>query len=458
MGFSEELYSNRNNIATLNFKVFNKILTDFIPKLLCSDENTLNTLLPDFINICTQNVHTYFYTQSVLAKLIKAGIQPAVRISQELFFVARQKSPAVASLLGDVLQEIVPSASPAGPSGETTVVNAIKSALTNGGFSEDEISQIYAAYSEDRSLNPSLIDNFTVIETLARQIFVPSDEHKIDVNKATTLLCYATTYKSEPTESSSSSMIIDEPSREPLPNELRKRIPAFKELEDLISSVVPLCTREIVHTQDFVALPKIAEAAKRSAVVASGVLEWVRSDLLSPSFFKIVTFTDINRVYFDLIRLIMSRYPVHRRIIFDLLVDAYTSRVPEKISEDFRMEVIRLFIDLFFTGYTKPVLGKLTTWAEQRALDLSHLRTFFENVLSRVEKPYTPAFMRQMVEAIGRDCVYNPLSAHNLERHKITYRVIKNFLIVCSENSGKLPIDCSKTVDSLLSSAFKHYV
>lgn len=456
MGFNEELYSNTNNIATLNFKVFNKILTDFIPKLLCSDENTLNILLPDFINICTQNVHTYFYTQSVLAKLIKGGVQPAVRISQELFFVARQKSPAVASLLGDALQEIVPSASATGPSGETVVVNAIKSALTNGGFSEDEISQIYTAYSEDRSLNPSLIDNFAVIETLSRQIFVPSDEHRVDLNKATILLCYATTYKSESKDSTA--MSIDEPDHEPLPNELRKRIPAFKELEDLILSVIPLCTREIVHSQDLVALPKVAEAVKRSAVVASGVIEWLRSDLLSPSFFKIVTFTDINRVHFDLIRLIMSRYPVHRRIIFDLLVDSYTSRVPEKISEDFRLEVIRLFIDLFFTGYTKPVLDKLGTWAEQRALDLSHLRTFFENVLSRVEKPYSPSFMRQMVEAIGRECVYSPLSAHVMERHRVTYRVIKNFLIVCSENSDQLPIDCSKIVDSLLSTVFTQYV
>lgn len=453
--------------------MFNKILTDFIPKLLCSDENSLNDLLPDFINICTQNVHTYFYTQSVLSKLIKAGISPAVRISQELFFVARQKSPTVAALLGNALHDIVPSVPTSSLSsispeltGENVVVTAVKSAIANGEFSDDEIVSIYNAYSENRNLSPSLIDNFAVIETLTRQLFVPSDDQKVDNSMIITLLCYATTYKLESKGSlmlqqqqqQQQSNIEDKSERESLVSELRRKNPSFKELEDIITPVVPLCTRDIVHARDPVALSRVAEAAKRSAIVASGVIEWIRNDLLSTSFFKIVTFADINRVHFELIRLVLSQYPVHRRAIFNMLVDAYTARVPEKISEGFRLEVIRLFIDLFFTGYTKPVLEKLSVWAEQRALDLSHLRSFFENVLSRVEKPYSPQFMRQMVETIGRECVYSSLSAHNLERQKFTYRAIKNFLIVCSENSAQLPIDCSKIVDSLLTSVFTHMV
>lgn len=409
--------------------MFNKILTDFIPKLLSSDENSLNDLLPDFINICTQNVHTYFYTQSVLSKLIKAGISPAVRISQELFFVARQKSPTVAALLGNALHDIVPSVPTSSSTsseltGENAVVTAVKSAIANGEFSDDDIMSIYSAYSENRKLSPSFIDNFAVIETLTRQLFVPSDDQKVDNSMIITLLCYATTYKLEPKDSpmlqqqqqQQQSNIEDKSERKPLISELRKRNPSFKELEDIITPVVPLCTRDIVHARDPVALSRVAEAAKRSAIVASGVIEWIRSDLLSPSFFKIVTFADINRVHFSLVRLVLAQYPVHRRAIFNMLVDAYTARVPEKISEDFRLEVIRLFIDLFFTGYTKPVLEKLSVWAEQRALDLSHLRSFFENVLSRVEKPYSPQFMRQMVETIGRECVYSSLSAHNLER------------------------------------------
>ena len=490
----EELYSNNNSIATLNFRVFNRILTDFIPKLLCSDENTLNDMLPDFISICTKNVHTYFYTQAVLAKLIRGGIDPAVRVSQELFLVARKKSPAVAALLSTAFANSSDRTSESESGSAKAVTEAINAGLSRAEFSGDEIAQIYNAYSEDRALSPALLSNFAVIETFIHQLFVPSDDQSIDHAKLITLLCYATTYKSDSKLSSSQSQqqqssteeskstaeptpeattttatkegdkedvamtVNNSRGTEPLAASLRRKSTAFRELEEIVTSVVPLCTRDIVHARDPVALPRVADAVKRSALMALGVVEWLRSDLLSPSFFKIVTFSDINRVYFELVRLVLSRYPAHRRAVFGLLTDCYTTRVPEKISEDFRLEVIRLFIDLFLTGYTKPVLEQLSAWAEQRALDLSHLRTFFENVLARVERPYSPAFMCQMVETIGRECVYSSLAAHNLERQKNTYRAVKCFLAVCSDSSADLPIDCSKTVAFLLSSVFTNKI
>mgnify|MGYP006418280159 CR=1 FL=1 len=169
------------------------------------------------------------------------------------------------------------------------------------------------------------------------------------------------------------------------------------ELRRCCGTVVAFCAKNIFGKQLGEKMKMLREAAVH-AVIARGLLHWVRCNTLQGSVNMQHALLS-SPVYLPLVQLISERHSSHRNASLTLLHDIYVSSGLENVDVVHQLlikeRLLLLMVDILCAGEVAGTIAVLTSMAP--TMDSAMIRFVVSNLFQSIEGPYSPEFVKCMV-------------------------------------------------------------
>ncbi|EFA75412.1 TH1 family protein [Heterostelium album PN500] len=375
----------QNEIASLStastyFSVFNKVLLDSLIQLIKLDEIELQESISEFKKTCCNSQHTYLYAQALIHNLSQT-YPNLKRIAQELELEVFDKSK-VARKISLMMSNI--SSYPA-------IYESISSILSSNTASTGDIIKLYNEYSKPNVPPVEFLRIPALLELLLNDLFNPTKNLQQNKSKWIYIVAFCVSVPNTTT------------SLDSIKEELNETIRAIDKVQSICQSnplgselqnVVPIL-------KEYLELP----------IISMGILQWIQSNLMNKT--NISSYNTLcTPVYFEFLREICLKHPLHRQVILRILVNFFEleTDLDALAALEMRKTIIDNIVFIFCCGYVIPVLNVIRDWAPK--IDPSLVRYFINQVIEMIEPPYSKSFIKSMTNIIE---IVNPHLSDNKE-------------------------------------------
>ncbi|KAL9648739.1 hypothetical protein ABK040_003676 [Willaertia magna] len=398
-GFHNEIAS--VTTATTSLRVFHRILTDAIEKLLNEDEEILlnSSIFFDFKKICCHSQYTYIYAQCLIRSLIVNNNKfkdSFIYLSEELENYALKEGKASDYLIRRIrylfleydyrfkLDNLQQSMS------EISI--GILSMLNNNMTTPSDVLKLFKYYSGNNPPPVELLQSSDVLDLFIHDLFNPAKKiNQVHRSKYIYILAYATSCNSEDDYNTQQNII------KPIINALEKTI--------------NICTNTT--------LPKSVSIFRQYLmynIVCVGILHWIGIIFTDPQH-SITVFTLNNtKMYMSLIKEIAFRHDNLSFSVLNVLKKCFNAK--NDLDPLQAIEVKRIFLDVLIyliqLGYVLPTLQTVHDLIIDR-MDMSLIRHIINTIIELIEPPFSNDFVSKIVEILciehTRDALSSQLSS-----------------------------------------------
>ncbi|KAJ1650388.1 hypothetical protein IWQ61_008798 [Dispira simplex] len=402
-GYQSEITSAAS--ASTHFNVFKNVLLDALQNLKVTDETSFGEHFAHLEKICTQDEHTYLYSQALLKQLIAddpVGWYPLRRVIEELehTMVRKYRRPQLLTHLNLVLAGL--------PVHGSDVASAITALKQRGALSPGDVVGLYKAY---RSPYPSSVEHLRdpqVIEYFLQVVFLPPSDSGQSTGSSSLrpeirekylwLLALAVSA----TGSNSSASHDLTPGNDTSKSETTLSLTTddtFELLQELYKLLPAKPTAADLARVTGVVLEKYIDVP----VLAAALIIWIRHVLRDDGHHFYVTYFRVTEVPYPhlLLEEIAFRHPLLRPKVFHAFQEAFTTRIdtlgPELVTA-LQKSVLDRLLYLMQLGFSVPVLRYIK--ASQDKIDESLTVHFVCKVLEMITTPYAPAVITIFLEIL----------------------------------------------------------
>ena len=386
--------------ATTSLKVFHRILTDSIEKLIRETEESLSvsSQFSDFKKICCHSQYTYIYAQCVI-KSISSSISKfqdqLTFLSEELEQYALKEGKAseylirkIRFLFLDFEHGYKKNSSDTNAHAVMTEISSILlTMLTNNGTNPTDVLKLYKHYSSPSPPPVELIQSSDIMDLLIQDLFNPAKKiNQVHRSKYVFVLAYASSVTSESTNVN-------------------------------LSPIIAALERTITICSD-TTLPKSVSIFRPFLVynvVCVGILHWVGA-IFTDSQYSITVFTLNNtKMYMALLKEIAFRHESLSSIVLAIVKKCFYAK--NDLDPLQSIEIKRVFLDVIIylmqLGYVIPTLQTVHDLILER-MDMSLIRHIINSIIDMIEPPFSLDFISKFVEILcidhARDAISSKIS------------------------------------------------
>uniref|UniRef100_A0A182QA94 Negative elongation factor D n=1 Tax=Anopheles farauti TaxID=69004 RepID=A0A182QA94_9DIPT len=401
-GFESEITS----IATAaqQFEVFSRVLHAAIVKFLNHPEDCQD-MIEEVAKMVCYGQHTYLYSQVLIWMVShepKGGFIMK-RLSQEITKYALKQHHDVSSITQTL----------SGSSCYMNLAESLTSMLSSNKLNPAEVTVMYRYYSSLKPPPVELIRNPQFLDLLIDSLF------KLDapINREHTLkyiyvLGYAVSVSESPAENGQRNFNY---------TELNATVAAIMKAHDI-------CNMSDGSSGNITDLSTLYKCICYP-VVGVGVIRWVESIVLEPSFFRL--FTGSCPLHLALLDAVASEHVLLHDQILRLLVRLFESK-QDGLETSVHLKLKEILLDrmihLLACGCVIPVLKYIRQCFTQKDTDISLIRYFVAEVLEMVTHPYSSEFVQHFLPIVENEDINSSMYEAG------DYDPLTEFIVHCKVN------------------------
>ncbi|ORX81047.1 hypothetical protein BCR32DRAFT_327463 [Anaeromyces robustus] len=364
---------------------FSNSLVDCIINLSNINEELLPKHLHSFLELCSQNVVNYIYSQMFLFRLINDRT-----IEEKNKYLIRYLSLK----LDEHIDKIDPSIKYSNIFSEALISSIQKMnpdfivSIRNMRSEQDvvslDITRVYNYYKNQRD-NPSIefLRHPNIYKLLLKEIFSNSNQTQSKRDIYTWLLAYATSTNDE--------------------DDIMERDKNIKETVDAINHLNGILKKITPNTdlkEYFMDLLK----ASNIPITSMALISWIENTMDDANFSDWYNQVNVRPLTFDLLNEAAIREPLQRDAIFNIYKKSfekqqYVGVISEAVME-LKKRILSEFIFLMKTDYVIPVLNYMVDNASK--IDESLSVYFVQNLISMIEPPYPQDIALLIIKIISQ--------------------------------------------------------
>jgi len=381
-GYESEL---AQSLSSGQFKEsFSNSLVDNIIKLSNINEELLPKHIQSFLELCSQNVVNYIYSQTFLFRLIN---DPTIEDKKK--YLIRYLSLK----LDEYIDKIDPSLKYSNIFSESLISSIQK---MNSDFivsvrnmrSEQEVvsldfSRVYNYYKNQRD-NPNIefLRHPNIYKLLLKEIFSNNNQSQSKKDVYTWLLAYATS-------------VNDGDDVMEKEKNIKETINAINHLNSTLKKITPYTDLK----EYFMDLLKATDIP----ITSVALISWIENTMDDPNYSDLYNQVNVRPLTFDLLNEAAIRQPLQRDNIFNIYKKSFEKQYIGVISEavmELKKRMLGEFIFLMKTDFVIPVLNYMVDSASK--IDESLVAYFVQNLISMIEPPYPKDISVLIVKIISQ--------------------------------------------------------
>jgi len=367
-----------------NKESFNNSLMDSIINLSKINEELLPKYIQSFLDLCSQNVVNYIYSQTFLFRLINDST-----IEEKKKYLIRYLSLK----LDEYIDKIDASSKYSNIFSEALISSIQKMnsdfivSVRNMRSEQDvvslDITRVYNYYKDQRD-NPSVefLRHPNIYKLLLKEIFSNNNQSQDKKKIYTWLLAYATS-------------VNDGDDAKERDKNINETINAINHLSVILKKIT-LNTDLKEYFMDLLKATKIP-------ITSMALISWIEKTMDDPNYFDLYNQVNVRPLTFDLLNEVAIRQPLQRDAIFNIYRKSFEKQYVGVISQtvmELKKRILGEFIFLMKTDFVIPVLNYMVDNAS--IIDESLSVHFVQNLISMIQPPYPKDIASLIVKIISQ--------------------------------------------------------
>eukprot|EP01127_Copromyxa_protea_P021066 TRINITY_DN7149_c0_g1_i2.p1 TRINITY_DN7149_c0_g1~~TRINITY_DN7149_c0_g1_i2.p1 ORF type:complete len:588 (+),score=74.81 TRINITY_DN7149_c0_g1_i2:30-1766(+) len=373
--------------ASIYFNVFNRVLQETLEDILkAKNPIELDALLPDFLQMCTHNQHTYLYCQSVLQILTQDKRFAHLRKLSTDLQTHVQHLPVAQNISRLMVSKDSVVSCP------EDLFNLISSITRAGKITPMVAEKLHFVFSSPSPPPVSLIRKEAIFKYLIGDLYSPptaavsslssaSDEHK---QHGIYLLAYLSCKREDSA---------------PLTPEEREEI---TELIPILTLLQDACQKHIVG-RELQALSNELYKSVKCPVASMCLLHWISLSLKDSTWYLTNVNTKSLDILLDILNEITLTHTFQHQYVFSILVSSFAmeTSLDALATLTVKKKIIDSLVFLMEHGWVLPVLQEVHKWTTKR-VDQSLIRYFTTKLLVMAGPPYSHEFLSPVLQIINK--------------------------------------------------------
>nr|CAD7592430.1 unnamed protein product [Timema genevievae] len=391
--------------AAQQIEVFSRVLKTAISGFLQNSDDWQNNIQECAKMVC-HGQHTYVYSQVLLQVLSHEpkGGATMKRLSQEITKCAQLNHHDVTPITMALN----------GAAKYPQACQALTSMLSRNTLNPADITVLYRNYNSPEPPPIDLVRTPQFLELLVDSLFKPgiklNPEHKY---KYIHLLAYA-------------SSVFETSGKKGQNKSLNKE--ELKSTIQAIEKVHSICNLNKGSSELVADLTTLYHCI-RFPVVSVGVVRWVESTVMEPSYFKLCTeHTPIHLALLD--EVVTCHVLLHNKVL-QLLIQLFESKQDELeilVQLEMRKMLLDRMVNLLSRGCVVPVVKYIKQCWLRGDTDISLIRYFVTEVLETIAPPYTPEFVQLFLPMVENDEITGTMRGDGEND------TVSEFIVYCKAN------------------------
>ncbi|ORX50261.1 hypothetical protein BCR36DRAFT_583391 [Piromyces finnis] len=347
---------------------FSNSLVDSIIKLSNINEELLPKYIHSFLELCSQNVVSYVYSQTFLVRLIndptieekKKYLIRYLSLKLDEYIDSIDSTKKYSNIFSESLVSSIQKMN-------SDFIVSIRNMRSEQEVVSLDISRVYNYYKNQRD-NPSIefLRHPNIYKLLLKEIFTNNDQPQSKKDVYTWLLAYATSVND-----SDDNMEKDKSIKETI-NEINH-----------LSATLKKITPNTDLKEYFMDLLKATEIP----ITSMALISWIENTMDDPNYSDLYNQINVRPLTFDLLNEAAIRQPLQRDAIFNIYKKSfekqqYVGVISEAVME-LKKRILAEFIFLMKTDFVIPVLNYMVEAASR--IDESLSVYFVQNLISMIE-------------------------------------------------------------------------
>ncbi|OUM61753.1 hypothetical protein PIROE2DRAFT_12157, partial [Piromyces sp. E2] len=363
---------------------FSNSLVDSIIKLSNINEELLPKHIHSFLELCSQNVVSYIYSQTFLFRLIN---DPTIEEKKK--YLIRHLSLKLDEYLDNIdstkkysnifSESLVSSIQKM----NSDFIVSVRNMRSEQEVVSLDISRVYNYYKNQRD-NPSIefLRHPNIYRLLLKEIFSNNNQPQSKKDVYTWLLAYATS-------------VNDGDDTMERDKNIKETINAINQLRTTLKKITPNTDLK----EYFMDLLK----ATKIPITSMALISWIENTMDDPNYSDLYNQVNVRPLTFDLLNEAAIRQPLQRDAIFNIYKKSFEKQYVGVISEavmELKKRILGEFIFLMKTDFVIPVLNYMIEAASR--IDESLSVYFVQNLISMIEAPYPRDIASLIVKIISQ--------------------------------------------------------
>jgi hypothetical protein len=363
---------------------FNNSLMDSIISLSKINEELLPKYIQSFLDLCSQNVVNYIYSQTFLFRLIndptieekKKYLIRYLSLKLDEYIDKIDASSKYSNIFSEALISSIQKMN-------SDFIVSVRNMRSEQDVVSLDITRVYNYYKDQRD-NPSIefLRHPNIYKLLLKEIFSNNNQSQDKKKIYTWLLAYATS-------------VNDGDDAKERDKNISETINAITHLSIVLKKITPNTDLK----EYFMDLLK----ATKIPITSMALISWIEKTMDDPNYFDLYNQVNVRPLTYDLLNEAAIRQPLQRSAIFNIYRKSFEKQYIGVISQtvmELKKRILGEFIFLMKTDFVIPVLNYMVDNASK--IDESLSAYFVQNLISMIQPPYPKDIASLIVKIISQ--------------------------------------------------------